>query len=76
MILGLLEEETQTPVTLFHGVRARQDLYDNDLFESLASQHANFTYVPVLSQQNEGDGWADDAGFLHVAAQRHYNSNF
>ena len=76
MILDLLEEQTQTPVTLFHGVRARQDLYDNELFESLARQHANFTYVPVLSQQNEGDDWSGETGFVHEAAQRHFNSDF
>ncbi len=76
MILDLLDEGSQTPITLFHGVRALRDLYDNELFESLAEQHPNFTYVPVLSEPQAEDGWSGETGFVHEAAQRHFDSNF
>jgi phenol hydroxylase P5 protein len=76
MILDLLESDCEKPITLFHGVRALRDLYDNALFESLAEQHANFTYVPVLSEPQAGDAWNGETGFVHEAAQRHFDGSF
>jgi CDP-4-dehydro-6-deoxyglucose reductase len=37
-------------VTLVLGARREQGLLYRDEFETLASQHANFRYVPVLSR--------------------------
>ena len=76
MVLDLLQEGCDAPITLFHGVRARRDLYDNELFESLAAEHANFTYVPVLSEPQDDDDWQGETGFVHEAAQRHFDSGF
>jgi phenol hydroxylase P5 protein len=76
MILDLLASGCERSITLFHGVRALRDLYDNELFESLAEQHANFTYVPVLSEPRAEDGWKGETGFVHEAAQRHFDGNF
>jgi CDP-4-dehydro-6-deoxyglucose reductase/ferredoxin-NAD(P)+ reductase (naphthalene dioxygenase ferredoxin-specific) len=38
------------PITLYFGVRDRRDLYYRDHFEALAAKHANFTFIPVLSE--------------------------
>lgn len=76
MILDLLAEGRQEPMVLFHGVRALRDLYDRELFESLASEHANFTYVPVLSAKEPGDDWAGETGFVHEAMSRHFDGMF
>ncbi len=76
MILDLLEGGCETPITLFHGVRALRDLYDHELFASLAEQHPNFTYLPVLSEPREDEAWDGETGFVHEAAQRHFDSNF
>ncbi len=76
MILDLLESGCETPITLFHGVRAARDLYDQALFRALTEQHPNFVYVPVLSEPREDDGWNGETGFVHEAAQRHFESDF
>jgi phenol hydroxylase P5 protein len=76
MILDLLDSGCERPVTLFHGVRALRDLYDNELFTALAEQHTNFTYVPVLSEPQAEDGWKGETGFVHEAAKRHFDGNF
>ena len=76
MILDLLEAGTDTPITLFHGVRGKKDLYDDALFEALAQRHANFTYVPVLSEPDAADGWSGETGYVHEAAQRRYENGF
>jgi phenol hydroxylase P5 protein len=76
MILDLLEGGCTAPITLLHGVRAKKDLYDDELFTGLAEQHANFSYVPVLSQMEEGDDWSGETGFVHEAAQRIFDNSF
>ncbi|PVV24337.1 MAG: phenol hydroxylase [gamma proteobacterium symbiont of Ctena orbiculata] len=78
MILDLLEADPACtmPITLLHGVRAKRDLYDEALFRSLADQHSNFNYIPVLSQMEEGDDWNGETGFVHEAAQRQFNNIF
>lgn len=76
MVLDLLGKGCELPITLFHGVRRRHDLYFADLFEKLAAAHGNFTYVPVLSDPQPGDGWTGETGFVHEAAVRHFNGVF
>jgi len=76
MVLELLAEGCPLPITLFHGVRRREDLYFDDLFAELAARHPNFTYVPVLSEPRAGDGWEGETGFVHEAAERHFNGVF
>ncbi len=39
------------PVTLYFGARAERDLYLVAHFEALAAKHANFSFVPVLSEE-------------------------
>ncbi|MES9813154.1 MAG: 2Fe-2S iron-sulfur cluster binding domain-containing protein [Candidatus Thiodiazotropha sp.] len=76
MILDLLESGCTTQITLFHGVRAKRDLYDDKLFNTLADRYRNFTYCPVLSQMESGDDWSGETGFVHEAAQRHFGNSF
>jgi len=75
MILDLLEEGCTKPITLFHGVRGENDIYDHDLFEGLAAEHDNFEYIPVLSEPN-GSGWDGETGFVHEALQRRFDGHF
>ena len=50
------------PVTLYFGVRDEPDLYGTDHFEALAARHANFRFVPVLSEP--AGATAQRTGFL------------
>ncbi|MEK7695466.1 MAG: phenol hydroxylase, partial [Pseudomonadota bacterium] len=47
-----------------------------DAFEALASQHDNFTYVPVLSAEAQGSAWAGERGYVHEAAGSHFGYDF
>ena len=44
--------------------------------EQLASQHANFTYVPALNEPSETDQWQGFVGFVHQAAAAHFEGKF
>ena len=55
------------PIKLYWGARARIDLYLNDLPAQWASEYENFSYVPVLSEPEEGDSWSGRTGWVHDA---------
>ncbi len=76
MILDLLEEGCGTPIWLFHGARGVRDLYYRELFENLAAENDNFTYVPALSEQADGGDWSGETGFVHEAVERIFDGRF
>ena len=76
MILDLLEKGESREITLVYGARNRAELYDNSLFLDLVGKHANFTYVPTLSQPDEGDNWLGETGFVHDVATKHFSGDF
>jgi phenol/toluene 2-monooxygenase (NADH) P5/A5 len=75
MILDLFERAERRAVTLIYGARTRAELYYAELFQSLAKEHTNFTYIPVLSEIAD-DAWEGATGFVHEAAGRHFNGRF
>jgi phenol hydroxylase P5 protein len=76
MILDLLEEGCELPITLVYGARSREELYYHAEFEQLAAQHGNFTYVPVLSNEPTDSSWTGQRGFVHEAAKEHFDNDF
>jgi phenol/toluene 2-monooxygenase (NADH) P5/A5 len=74
MILDLLERGSSRPITLIYGQRNLAELYHDDQFKALAAQHANFTYVPALSE--DAAGFAGLKGFVHEAAKAYFNGDF
>ena len=76
MVLDLLETGYTAPIMLFHGVRTIDDVYFHDVFTSLAAQHANFTYVPALSQHDGSNTWTGALGFVHDVAAKHFEGSF
>ncbi|MDE2585694.1 MAG: 2Fe-2S iron-sulfur cluster binding domain-containing protein, partial [Betaproteobacteria bacterium] len=69
MILDLLGEGFDLPITLVYGQRNRDELYYHDDFLALAERYPNFTYVPVLSHEPAGSDWQGFRGFVHEAAK-------
>jgi len=57
----------ERPLYLYWGVRGRRDLYLDDLPRRWASEHANFRYVPVLSEPAPEDAWSGRTGLVHEA---------
>jgi CDP-4-dehydro-6-deoxyglucose reductase, E3 len=60
------------PMHLFWGVRARRDLYMDELPRRWAAEHDNFQYTPVLSEPRPGDAWAGETGTVVEAVLRRY----
>lgn len=71
MIAELLAEGCQQSITLVHGARHAGELYCSDWFEELAKKHANFRYVPALSDTHDGEGRCE-TGFVHEVLARLY----
>jgi CDP-4-dehydro-6-deoxyglucose reductase len=51
------------PMHLYWGVRAQEDLYLPELPRIWAEKNANFNYLPVLSEPDEG--WQGRTGWVH-----------
>ncbi len=70
-VKSMLEHAFQRGLTrrmiLYWGVRRRRDLYLGDLAAQWASEHANFTFIPVLSEPDDEDGWTGRTGLVHEA---------
>lgn len=76
MILDLLEQGDRRQITLFQGARNLAELYNRELFERLAREHDNFSYVPALSDVHNGDDWPGYRGFVHEAAKAYFDGRF
>ncbi|HPE62187.1 MAG TPA: 2Fe-2S iron-sulfur cluster binding domain-containing protein [Thiolinea sp.] len=76
MILDLFERGETRPVTFIYGARTQDELYYRELFEELAAEHANFTYLPVLSEEPPDSGWQGLRGYVHEAAREHFDGKF
>lgn len=76
MIDDLLETGEQRPITLIHGARTRAELYCAQHFVALEQQHANFRYVPALSDASADTDWTGARGFVHEAADLHFGGRY
>jgi phenol hydroxylase P5 protein len=76
MILDLLDKGETRDITFIYGARNQAELYYRELFEALAAKHANFTYLPALSEEPEDSDWQGLRGFVHEAAKAHFDGKF
>ena len=60
------------PIHLFCGVRAKRDLYMDELVKSWLKNHPNLKYTPVLSEPAPEDHWQGESGYVHESVVRHY----
>lgn len=72
LIEDAIESEIQQAITLYWGARSQADLYQNELAEEWAKTLDNFTYIPVLSEEDTDSGWAGERGFVHEAIMRNH----
>jgi NAD(P)H-flavin reductase/ferredoxin len=54
-------------MVLYWGTRTLRDMYARELCEAWAREHANFTFVPVLSAPGPADAWTGRTGLVHEA---------
>lgn len=76
MILDLLGNGCDKPITLVYGQRSKAELYYDDQFRELALKHANFTYIPVVSDPDTADGWDGARGYVNEVAKAHFDGFF
>ena len=76
MILDLLDEQDPRPITLIHGARTRDELYDEALFTGLAARFPQLRYVPALSAAADDGTWGGEHGYVHDVAARLFDGRF
>ena len=76
MILDLIARENRQPITLIYGARNRSELYYHEELSALPMQIADFTYIPVLSDEPDQGTWLGARGYVHEAAQAHFSNDF
>lgn len=60
------------PIHLFCGVRAKRDLYMDEMANAWIEKYDNLKYTPVLSQPEESDNWQGKTGYVHEAVVEEY----
>jgi CDP-4-dehydro-6-deoxyglucose reductase len=67
-----LHRAIRRPMELYWGGRTRPDLYLDALPRRWAEEHANFRYVPVLSEARPEDAWTGRTGFVHETVMKDF----
>ena len=67
ILIDAFAKDITRPMVLYWGGRRPKDLYMNALCEQWATEHANFKYVPVISDALPEDNWSGRSGFVHRA---------
>ena len=67
-----LKKGVARPMVLYWGGRRPKDLYLDELPRRWAAEHANFRYVPVISEAQPEDGWSGRTGFVHRAVMEDF----
>jgi len=55
------------PMSIYWGVRQREDLYLAEIAEDWQRRHGNVRFVPVISEGRADDGWSGRRGMVHEA---------
>ncbi|MEP6656266.1 MAG: CDP-6-deoxy-delta-3,4-glucoseen reductase [Betaproteobacteria bacterium] len=67
MIEHALHHRHARQMVLYWGARSRRDLYVPHLPGAWQEAHANFTFIPVLSEPAADDAWPGRTGLVHQA---------
>ncbi len=69
-----LEHGIDRPMVLYWGVRSLRDLYMPELAARWREAHADFTFIPVLSDPLPEDAWQGRTGLVHQAVLDDFRS--
>ena len=73
---GMLEHAfhigMKRPIHLFVGVRAKRDLYMDEMAHSWLEKYSNLKYTAVLSEPDASDNWQGETGMVHESVISHY----
>ncbi|MGR8947198.1 MAG: NADH:ubiquinone reductase (Na(+)-transporting) subunit F [Gammaproteobacteria bacterium] len=68
----LLRIKTQRKISFWYGARNLQELFYQDLFSSLESEHPNFHWHAALSDPRPEDNWVGLTGLIHKVVYDNY----
>ena len=72
-ILDLLEvQNSRRKISYWYGARSKRELFYDDIFEGLQSQHENFSWHVALSEPDASDDWEGNHGFIHKVIEQRY----
>jgi len=72
MLEHAFHHSIKRPITLYWGALHLNHLYMLDLPKKWEQEHANFKFVPVLSEPAPEDRWQGRTGFLHQAVMEDF----
>ena len=67
MVEDAFKRGLKREIHLYWGVRQLRDLYLPELPQQWARDHANFHFIPVLSEPAPDDAWSGRTGLVHEA---------
>ena len=67
IIEHMLHNNIKREVTIYWGVKAREDLYMPELPEAWSKQYPHIKFIPVLSEALPQDNWQGRTGLVHQA---------
>ena len=68
----LLRLKTKRKISFWYGARNRQELFYQDDFDALQTDHENFNWHIALSDPKPDDQWEGDTGFIHQVLYDNY----
>lgn len=68
-------KHTQRKTTFWYGGRSRKELFYQDEFEQLATEHDNFSFHIALSDPQPNDNWTGYTRFIHEVIYENYLRN-
>jgi Na+-transporting NADH:ubiquinone oxidoreductase subunit F len=72
-VLDQLERQHSTrTISFWYGARNRRELFYADEFDRLQREHANFRWLPALSEPRLEDNWQGEVGFIHEVLERRH----
>lgn len=63
---------TRREISFWYGARNLRELFYAEEFDRLQRDHANFRWVPALSEPKADDVWSGEVGFVHEVLERRY----
>jgi Na+-transporting NADH:ubiquinone oxidoreductase subunit F len=63
---------SQRKMTFWYGARSRREIFYEDHFNQLQTEHENFKWFVALSDPKPEDNWTGYTGFIHKVLEDHY----
>ncbi len=70
LLRSMAERGIDRKATFYYGARRRRDLCFDTELTALAEKLPHFSYVPALSEPEDGDGWEGETGLITDVVRR------